>query len=170
VVRGSVAPVSGGALASAIGGDVGPRRTVRDSAWRLFRSSSEAMPTPEDAKARLSQLEDKSYERGKKEADIAAHTREQDDHLGHIDQSIGASAKALGRLADGVEVLETKVDAVIAEQARRDAVNAELVKAVATRAAKKLSRIQLLGMVLLPLIAMGSLAVAILQALAAHHP
>ena len=123
------------------------------------------MPTPDDAKARL------AYERGRKEADIAAHTREQDDHLKRINGSIDRTGTALGELSDHVETLEGKVDGIIAEQARRDTVNAALAQAGKRQVAKRLSRIQVTGLIFMALVAACSLSVAILQAInaAGHH-
>ena len=123
--------------------------------------------------SRVESLEDAGYARGRKEADIAAHTREQDKHLAAINGSIADSAKALHGVQEHIETLEDKIDGLIAEQGRRVLVNSELVKAEANRAtaaarlaAKKLTRIQISGLIVGVLIAAGSLAFAIVEALA----
>lgn len=65
----------------------------------------------------------REYERGKREAEIAAHTKEQDQHLSRINGSIDHFATAMGAVEERMLTLEkayvasTAAAAAIAEKA-----------------------------------------------------
>jgi hypothetical protein len=95
---------------------------------------------------------------GRKDAEDAQFRSETKEHFGVINGSIA-------KTADAVEALAKEVQEIKNDLRGRDRVNEALVAAAAGHGARKLTRLQTLGILCGALAALGALAVAVLQAL-----